>query len=77
MSAARDLYLAPPNCKKAHLSKGSSETAAIVRFAIDLLDDPLLQSVIKDDWNRLDLPDAGYSTFARPAGRSMLALYTR
>jgi integrase len=55
MSAARDLYLAPPDRKKAHLSKGRSETAAIVQFAIDLLGDPLLQSVSKEDWNTLDL----------------------
>jgi integrase len=63
MSAARDLYLAPPDRKKAHLSKGRSETAAIVQFAIDLLGDPLLQSVSKEDWNTLDLalPDIPHS----------------
>ena len=63
MSAARDLYLAPPDRKKAHLSKGRSETAAIVQFAIDLLGDPLLQSVSKGDWNTLDLalPDIPHS----------------
>jgi hypothetical protein len=55
MSAARDLYLAPPDRKKAHLSKGRSETAAIVQFAIDLLNDPVLHSVSKDDWDKLDL----------------------
>ena len=42
-------YRAPPNCKKVHLSKGRSKIAAIVRFAIDLLDAPLLQSVSKED----------------------------
>jgi hypothetical protein len=63
MSAARDLYLAPPDRKKAHLSKGRSETAAIVQFAIDLLGDPLLQSVSKEGWNTLDLalPDIPHS----------------
>ena len=55
MSVARDLYLAPPDRKKAHLSKGRSETAAIVQFAIDLLNDPPLHSVSKDDWDKLDL----------------------
>lgn len=55
MSAARDLYFAAPDRKKAHLSKGRSETAAIVQFAIDLLGDPLLQSVSKEDWNTLEL----------------------
>ena len=63
MSAARDLYLAPPDRKKAHLSKGRSETVAIVQFAIDLLNDPPLHSVSKDDWNTLDLalPDIPHS----------------
>jgi integrase len=77
MSAARDLYLAPPDRKKAHLSKGRSETAAIVQFAIDLLNDPPLHSVSKDDWDKLDLAlpdiphprnlpdDAGSSLYAR------------
>jgi hypothetical protein len=55
MSVARDLYLAPPDRKKAHLSKGRSETAAIVQFAIDFLNDPPLHSVSKDDWDKLDL----------------------
>jgi hypothetical protein len=77
MSAARDLYLAHPNCKKAHLSKGRSETAAIVRFAIDWLDDPLLRSVSKEDWNRLDLsmPDIPHSRDL-PA-EACSSLYTR
>ena len=63
MSAARGLYLAPPDRKKAHLSRGRSETAAIVQFAIDLLGDPLLQSVSKEDWNTVDLalPDIPHS----------------
>ena len=63
MSAARDLYLAPPDRKKAHLSKGRSETVAIVQFAIDLLDDPPLHSVSKDEWDKLDLalPDIPHS----------------
>jgi integrase len=63
MSVARDLYLAPPDRKKAHLSKGRSETAAIVQFAIDLLNDPPLHSVSKDDWDKLDLalPDIPHS----------------
>jgi integrase len=77
MSVARDLYLAPPDRKKAHLSKGRSETAAIVQFAIDLLNDPPLHSVSKDDWDKLDLAlpdiphprnlpdDAGSSLYAR------------
>jgi hypothetical protein len=77
MSAARDLYLAPPDRKKAHLSKGRSETSAIVQFAIDLLNDPPLHSVSKDDWDKLDLAlpdiphprnlpdDAGSSLYAR------------
>ncbi len=77
MSVARDLYLAPPDRKKAHLSKGRSETAAIVQFAIDFLDDPPLHSVSKDDWDKLDLAlpdiphprdlpdDAGSSLYAR------------
>src|SRR3979490_2123149 len=55
MSAARDLYLAPPDRKKAHLSKGRAETAAIVQFAIDFLNDPPLHSVSQDDWDKLDL----------------------
>lgn len=63
MSAARDQYLAAPDRKKAHLSKGRSETAAIVQFAIDLLNDPPLHSVSKDDWDKLDLalPDIPHS----------------
>jgi hypothetical protein len=63
MSAARDLYLAPPDRKKTHLSKGRSETVAIVQFAIHLLDDPPLRSVSKDDWDKLDLalPDIPHS----------------
>jgi integrase len=77
MSVARDLYLAPPDRKKAHLSKGRSETAAIVQFAIDLLNDPPLHSVSKDDWDKLDLAlpdiphprnmpdDVGSSLYAR------------
>jgi hypothetical protein len=77
VSAARDLYLAPPDRKKAHLAKGRSETAAIVQFAIDFLNDPQLHSVSKDDWDKLDLAlpdiphprnlpdDAGPSLFAR------------
>jgi len=77
MSAARDLYLAPPDRKKAHLSKGRSETAAIVQFAIDLLGDPLLQSVSKEDWNTLDLalPDIPHSR-ALPA-EACSSLHTR
>jgi len=77
MSAARDLYLAPPDRKKAHLSKGRSETAAIVQFAIDLLGDPLLQSVSKEDWNTLDLalPDIPHSRDL-PA-EACSSLYTR
>jgi integrase len=77
MSAARDLYLAPPDRKKAHLSKGRSETAAIVQFAIDLLGDPLLQSVSKEDWNTLDLalPDIPHSRDL-PAD-ACSSLYTR
>jgi integrase len=55
MSAARDLYLAPPDRKKAHLAKGRSETVAIVQFVIDLLDDPLLHSIDKELWDKLDL----------------------
>jgi hypothetical protein len=51
MSAARDLYLAPPDRKKSHLAKGRSETAAIVQFAVDLLGDPPLHSVSKEDWD--------------------------
>ena len=77
MSVARDLYLAPPDRKKAHLSKGRSETAAIVQFAIDLLNDPPIHSVSKDDWDKLDLAlpdiphprnvpdDVGSSLYAR------------
>lgn len=63
MSAARNLYLAPPDRKKAHLAKGRSETAAIVQFAIDLLNDPPLRSISKDDWDKLDLalPDIPHS----------------
>ena len=63
MSAARDLYLAPPDRKKSHLAKGRSETAAIVQFAVDLLGDPPLNSVSKDDWDKLDLalPDIPHS----------------
>jgi integrase len=63
MSAARDLYLAPPDRKKSHLAKGRSETAAIVQFAVDLLGDPPLHSVSKEDWDKLDLalPDIPHS----------------
>jgi integrase len=63
MSAARDLYLAPPDRKKSHLAKGRSETAAIVQFAVDLLGDPPLNSVSKEDWDKLDLalPDIPHS----------------
>jgi integrase len=77
MSAARDLYLAPPDRKKAHLSKGRSETAAIVQFAIDLLGDPPLHSVTKDGWDKLDLalPDIPHSRDL-PAEAST-SLYTR
>jgi hypothetical protein len=77
MSVARDLYLAPPDRKKAHLSKGRSETAAIVQFAIDLLNDPPLHSVSKDDWDKLDLalPDIPHSRDL-PA-EACSSLYTR
>ena len=77
MSAARDLYLAPPDRKKAHLSRGRSETAAIVQFAIDLLNDPPLHSVSKEDWDKLDLalPDIPHSRDL-PAEASS-SLYTR
>ena len=63
MSAARDLYIAPPDRKKSHLAKGRSETAAIVQFAVDLLGDPPLHSVSKEDWDKLDLalPDIPHS----------------
>lgn len=63
ISAARDLYLAPPDRKKSHLAKGRSETAAIVQFAVDLLGDPPLHSVSKEDWDKLDLalPDIPHS----------------
>jgi integrase len=63
ISAARDLYLAPPDRKKSHLAKGRSETAAIVQFAVDLLGDPHLHSVSKEDWDKLDLalPDIPHS----------------
>jgi integrase len=77
MSAALGLYLAPPDRKKAHLSKGRSGTAAIVQFAIDLLGDPLLQSVSKENWNTLDLalPDIPHSRDL-PA-EACSSLYTR
>jgi integrase len=77
MSAARDLYLAPPDRKKAHLSKGRSETAAIVQFAIDLLRDPLLYSVNKEAWDKLDLalPDIPHSRDLPAIASS--SLYTR
>jgi integrase len=77
MSAARDLYLAPADRKKAHLSKGRSETVAIVQFAIDLLNDPPLHTVSKDDWDKLDLalPDIPHSRDL-PA-EACASLYTR
>jgi integrase len=78
MSVARDLYLAPPDRKKAHLSKGRSETAAIVQFAIDLLNDPPLHSVSKDDWDKLDLalPDIPHPrNLPNDAGSSLYARY--
>ena len=78
MSAARDLYLAPPDRKKAHLSKGRSETAAIVQFAIDILNDPPLHSVSKDDWDKLDLalPDIPHPrNLPDDAGSSLHARY--
>jgi hypothetical protein len=77
MSVALDLYLAPPDRKKAHLSKGSAETAAIVQFAIDFLSDPPLHTVSKEDWDRLDLalPDIPHSRDL-PA-EACSSLYTR
>jgi integrase len=78
MSAARDLYLAPPDRKKAHLSKGRAETAAIVQFAIDFLNDPPLHSVSKDDWDKLDLalPDIPHPRdLPAEAGSSLYARY--
>jgi hypothetical protein len=77
MSVARDLYLAPPDRKKAHLSKGRSETASIVQFAIDFLNDPPLHSVSKDDWDKLDLalPDIPPRNLPEDAGSSLYARY--
>jgi integrase len=77
MTAARDLYLAPPDRKKSHLAKGRSETAAIVQFAIDLLGDPPLYSIDKDHWDKLDLalPDIPHSRNLPAEARS--SLYTR
>jgi hypothetical protein len=77
MTAARDLYLAPPDRKKSHLAKGRSETAAIVQFAIDLLGDPPLHSIDKDLWDKLDLalPDIPHSR-SLPA-EACSSLYTR
>jgi integrase len=76
MSEALIRYLAPPRKKLRHKAKGRADTAGIVRFAIAFLDDPILSSVTKDDWDRLDeamtdiphakgVPDSHRSLFDR------------
>ena len=57
-STALSDFLEPPISKKRKV-KGRQEARGIIQFAIDFLEDPLLNSITPDDWRRLDeaLPD--------------------
>ncbi|HEX7853992.1 MAG TPA: hypothetical protein VF503_09875 [Sphingobium sp.] len=59
MSAALKLFLEPPGRKREHTVKGRKEASRIVQFAIDLLDNPILDAMTPDQWKRLDeaMPD--------------------
>lgn len=54
MSEALARYLVPPRKKRKHKSKGRADSAGIIRFAIAFLGDPVLDSVTKTDWDRVD-----------------------
>lgn len=78
LSQALELYLAPPGRKRLRKTRGRADTAAIVRFAIAFLEDPVFGSIKKADWDRLDeamtdiphtkgLPNSCRSLFSRYA----------
>ena len=54
LSQAMALYLTPPGKKRKLKTRGRRDTAAIVKFAVDLLGNPLFDSVTMADWDRLD-----------------------
>jgi integrase len=54
LSQARARYLAPPGKKRRRKTRGRADTAAIVKFAIDFLGDPVFENITLADWDRLD-----------------------
>jgi integrase len=59
LSEALKLFLTPPGKKRQRKMRGRTETAAIVQFAVDFLEDPVLDNISPADWDRLDeaMPD--------------------
>ncbi|MCK9916499.1 site-specific integrase [Microbacteriaceae bacterium K1510] len=59
LSEALKLFLMPPGKKRQHKMRGRTEIAVIVQFAVDFLDDPILENIGPVDWDRLDeaMPD--------------------
>jgi integrase len=62
MSAALEQFLLPPGRKREHQVKGRKEAKAVVQFAVDLLNDPLMSDLTREHWRRLDeeLPEIPY-----------------
>jgi integrase len=54
LSEALARYLAPPGKKRARKTRGRADTAAIVKFAIDFLGDPVFEKITMPDWDRVD-----------------------
>ncbi len=77
LSQALELYLAPAGKKRARKSRGRADTAAIVRFAIAFLEDPVFDSIKKADWDRLDeaLTDIPHTKGLPNSCRSLFARY--
>jgi len=57
-STALSEFLEPPASKKRKV-KGRQEAKGIIQFAVDFFEDPLLNNITPQDWDRLDeaLPD--------------------
>jgi integrase len=62
MSAALEQFLLPPGRKREHQVKGRKEAKAVVQFAVNLLNDPVMSDLTREHWRRLDeeLPDIPY-----------------
>jgi hypothetical protein len=54
MSGALERFLEPADPKRRRKTKGRSEAASIIQFAIDFLEDPVFNSVKPSDWEQLD-----------------------